>query len=326
MPKFRKTAANGVLHHYLNYDWLIVVIASWLCPLMLFNLWDPTYLHSEFFWVLPIVALLPRFFHETLSGSRRRKAFYWATSFILMGGSVLDLVFGKDILTFESKYYWGTFHGIPDEEFIFYLLGPVAMLLVYFWCDTYFLKTISPESQRLKLGLDQFLIQASPGIAIAGILFLFLGFGLKQLLAPGTGFWPEYYLFQLAAVFLPTIFFYRVVKNLVNWQAMTLTVFYVLVTSIIWEPTLGVPLKWWGYKSQAMLGLFLSAWQDSINVKLPIEAVLLWLAVPFTCIFFFEIVSAHHYHPAKKWQDRYFSRKYGWRSSFGLGPGIKQKP
>lgn len=322
MAKSSKAVPHGVLHHYLNYDWLIVVIASWLCPLLLFNLWDRTYLHSEFFWVLPIVALLPRFFHEAAPGSRRRKAFYWATGFILVGGAVLDLVFGKDILTFEGSYC-GFFLGIPYEEFIFYLLGPVAMLLVYFWCDSYFLKATSPESLRLKMGLEQFLVRISYPVFISAVLLVLLGVGLKHLLAPGTGLWPEYYLFLLGAVFLPTVFFYRVVKNLVNWQAMTLTVFYVLVTSIIWEPTMGVPLKWWGYQPQAMLGLFLRAWQDSIKVNLPIEAVLLWLTVPFSCIFFFEIVSAHHYHPAKKWQDRYFSRKKGWQESFKFGKGTK---
>jgi hypothetical protein len=318
MPWPLKPEPKGFWRHYLDYDWLIVVIASWLAPLLFFNAWETTYLHSESFWVLPILALLPRFCHEAQSGSKRRKAFYWATGFILIGGSILDLIFGGGILKFEGNY-WFLFHGIPIEEFIFYLLGPVAMLLVYFWADSYFLKATSPENQRLKMPMDRFLVQASPVLALIAVFLFISGLVVKHFLAPGTGFWPEYYLFLLGGVFLPTIFFYRVVKNLVNWQAMTLTVFYVLVTSIIWEPTLGVPLKWWGYRPEAMLGFFLRAWHDSIQVDLPIEAVLLWLAVPFTCIFFFEVVSAHHYHPAKKWQDRYFSRREGWKVSFGLG-------
>jgi hypothetical protein len=323
MSKASKIAPRGFLRHYLNYDWLVVLALSWLAPMLCFNLWDRTYLHSESFWILPIAALLPRFFYEEPPGSKRRKAFYWATVFILVGGSALDLLFGKDILTFEGGNYFGFFCGIPLEEFIFYLLGPVAMLLVYFWCDSYFLKADSPANLRLKLGMEQYLVQASPALLAWAVGLLLLGFGLKQLWAPGTGIWPEYFLFLLAAAFLPTIFFYRVVKNLVNWQAMTLTVFYVLVTSIIWEPTLGVPLKWWGYQPKAMVGLYLRAWQDSMKVNLPIEAVLLWLTVPFACVFFFEIVSAHHTHTAKKWQDRYFSRKLGWRASFRIFPKTK---
>ena len=319
MPKNLKPAPKGLFHHYLNSDWIIVAVASWLFPLLLFNFWDRTYLHSELFWVLPILALLPRFFHEAPPGSRRRKALYWATAFILAGGSVLDIVFGKDILKFEGGPYCGFFMGIPYEEFIFYLMGPVAILLVYFWCDSYFLKAASPESERLKMGLDGYLIQVSPRFFLAAVLFLLLGFGLKRLWAPDMGPWPEYYIFLLAAAFLPTIFFYRAVKSLVNWQALAFTVFYVLVTSIIWEASLGVPLKWWGYKPQAMLGFFVRAWQDSTHSSLPLEALLLWLVIPFSCVFFFEVVSAHHYHPAKKWQDRYFSRQYGWRASFGMG-------
>lgn len=309
----------------MDYDWLAVVVASWLAPLLLFNLWDPTYLHSEFFWAFPIAALLPRFFHEAPPASRRRRAFYWATAFILAGGSALDLAFGRDILVFGTGPYCGFFLGIPYEEFIFYLFGPVAMLLVYFWGDSYFLKATSPEEKRLKMGLDRFLVQASPGIALGGAALLVGGLGLKRLLSPGSGPWPEYYLFLLAAAFLPTIFFYRVVKDLVNWQAMTLTVLYLLVTSIIWEATLGVPLKWWGYQPAAMLGLWVRAWQGSLHISLPIEAVLLWLTVPFSCIFFFEIVSAHHYHPASRWQDRYFSRKHGWRASFGIPSAPKAR-
>lgn len=309
---------RGLLRFYLDLDWLVVVALSWLVPLMLFNRWGATYLLSETFFLIPVLALLPRFFHEAPPGSRRRRAFYWATGFILAGGSVLDLVFGKDILTFGSAHYCGYFMGIPYEEFIFYLLGPVAMLLVYFWADSHFLKATSPENQRLRMGMDRFLLQASLPIASAGVVLAVLGTGLKAHWAPGTGFWPEYYLFLLAGVFLPTSLFFRAVKDLVNWQALTLTVLYLLVTSIIWEPTLGVPLEWWGYQPGAMLGLWVDAWNQSLHIHLPIEAVLLWLAVPFTCIFFFEIVSAHHYHPARNWKDKYFSRKLGWRGSFRL--------
>ena len=72
---------------------------------------------------------------------------------------------------------------------------------------------------------------------------------------------------------------------MVNWRAFSLTFFVILLTSLLWEATLAVPYGWWGYQGREMMGLRVTAWSG-----LPIEAVVLWLAVTFTTVVVYEIV------------------------------------
>jgi hypothetical protein len=60
-------------------------------------------------------------------------------------------------------------------------------------------------------------------------------------------------------------------------------VFWVVLTSILWEATLAAPYMWWGYKERHMMGLFVGAW-----FGLPVEAVFLWLSVTFTTVMVYE--------------------------------------
>lgn len=283
---------------YLDWDWFFVVVASWLLPLLGFNVWAATYLHSELFWILPIVSLLPRFFHETHPGSRRRRAFFTTVGIILASGSLLDLAFGRWILTFGPGPYWAVWAGIPVEEFIFYLLGPIAMLLVYFWAAEHFLGLLNPQAQRLGLdasGLGRF----SPGLAAQALALLLAGVALKAWLGAPGPWLPLYYCFLVLTAYLPLILFWKAVRPLVHWPALTLTVLYTLVTSILWEPSLALPLRWWGYQPGAMLGLWVRAWRQAGGIDLPVEAVSVWLVAPFACVFFFEVIKALHYHPAR---------------------------
>jgi lycopene cyclase domain-containing protein len=277
----------------LSLDWAAVVLASWLLPLLGFNLWPQTYLASELFWALPILALLPRFFAETRPGSRRRRAFAITVAIILVAGSLLDLAFGRFILAFGPGPYLGFLAGIPYEEFIFYLLGPIAMLLVYFWADQHFLRAMAPEAARRSLK-PQGLLSLSARRLGLGLALLAGGVAAKALLQ-GEGSWlPWYYTFLLATAYLPVLLFWPSVQGLVNWPALSLAVLYTLVTSVIWEASLALPHAWWGYQGRAMLGLWVQAWQPH---PLPIEAVSVWVLAPFACIFFFEIIRRLHYHP-----------------------------
>lgn len=317
--------AQGLGHAYLNWDWAVVVIASWLLPLLAFNRLGATYLLSELFWVLPILALLPRFFHETRPGSRRRRAFCWTVVILLCAGAVLDLAFGRWILTFGPGPYLGRLAGIPFEEFIFYLLGPPAMLLVYFWADEYFLKALSPRTRRRSMDASA-LLKFSPALLAQLIALFMAGVAAKALLG-GEGSWlPEYFTFLLLTAYLPLILFWSSVRSLVNWQALSLTVLYTLVTSIVWELSLGLPLQWWGYQKAAMMGLWVRAWQQSVRADLPVEAVSVWLVAPFAAIFFFEIIRALHYHPARGLHDKLFGPRREPESGNGSPPAKGAQP
>jgi hypothetical protein len=48
-----------------------------------------------------------------------------------------------------------------------------------------------------------------------------------------------------------------------------------------------VPYQWWGYQQKEMMGIFIGAWAG-----LPIEAVMVWIAVTYGTTIVYEIMKA----------------------------------
>jgi uncharacterized membrane-anchored protein len=74
-------------------------------------------------------------------------------------------------------------------------------------------------------------------------------------------------------------------QTFINWRAFSLELFLILLVSLLWEVTLAVPYKWWDYQPRQMIGIRPGAWSG-----LPIEAVLVWIAVTYATAIVFEIV------------------------------------
>ena len=72
------------------------------------------------------------------------------------------------------------------------------------------------------------------------------------------------------------------VKKFINWRALGLTLFFILLISLLWEATLAVPYGWWGYQPRQMLGVFIGGWSG-----LPVEAVCVWMAVTYGAVIVF---------------------------------------
>ena len=87
----------------------------------------------------------------------------------------------------------------------------------------------------------------------------------------------------------------------INWRALSLTLFFILLMSLMWEATLGIPYGWWGFQDAAMIGVRITAWNG-----LPIEEVCLWVAVTYATVIVYEIV--------RRWQA---SRKNFGRALIG---------
>lgn len=72
--------------------------------------------------------------------------------------------------------------------------------------------------------------------------------------------------------------------------------FYVVATSLMWEVTLALPREWWNYQTDRML-LPIAAWSLP-GREFPVEAAIVWVCAPFSCILIFEFARALLYHPA----------------------------
>jgi hypothetical protein len=236
----------------------------------------------------------------------RRSAYRRTLLTLIPIGFLLDIVFGHAFLTFENRpatltmiplfpafdfSTWRFVAHIPIEEFVFYTLGFMAILSVYVWCDEYWLAKYNVPDYKAQPrgteGLPPFIAQVQIRTPLLVSLILLAAAGAyKWFLAvppdSRVGF-PSYFTFLVLASFFPAIVLFKSTQRFINWQAVSLTVLWVLLTSLIWEATLAAPYGWWDYQPYHMVGLHIGAW-----FRLPIEAALLWVSATFTTVMVYE--------------------------------------
>lgn len=229
--------------------------------------------------------------------SVHRRALLWSAGAIASIGFVLDTIFGYTFFTFKNpnatlglrlpSFDWATMHWVrgylPVEEFAFYILGALFTIVVYLWANDEWLADYAPDEHRdLAKALPK-LVHISWGSLGLWLGLLAFGFVIKRYGPHPAGF-PGYFIFVMTLGFLPTFLFLRAIRGFVNWRAFGFAFGILLLLSLIWEATLGVPYEWWNYNHDQMLGITVLAWSD-----LPAEAVLLWLVIAWDCIIAFEL-------------------------------------
>jgi hypothetical protein len=226
-----------------------------------------------------------------------------AAAAIAVLGSMLDVAFGYHFLTFADPgatlgirlpaWDWTQMQWVPSylpiEEFGFYVLGGFFVIGTYLWLDTNWMTFHDHDQLTAAAKAEHKLLKVSPLSLV--ILVVLIGAGLlyKRYGAhPYREGFPGYYLFLMAVGFVPTILFFPAVRKFVNWRAFAVSYLLLLLVSVVWEATLGVPYKWWGYNYEQMVGVTIRAWSD-----LPIEAVLLWLVVSWASVVIYEVLRVY---------------------------------
>lgn len=285
---------------WLNLGWLVMLVVTFGVALGLDAIGRLTYFTSLTLWGIPILYLWPVFMAITTDGHRRRRrALAWSAGAIAGLGIVLDFLLGHLTFRFAGcdgatspPPYVGCLRAVggmvPIEELLFYAMGPVAMVLVYACADQRWLSRYSPAGARV----DARLIQVSPRLFVVAAAAVLVTLALWRV----NGTFPTYFAFLVAGAVLPAMVLYRAIGSLTNWPAFAVTTLYVLVTSVVWEVTLAIPRAWWGYEPSGMLGITISAWSRG-DAVFPIEAALVWIAAPFSCILLYEFAKALTHHP-----------------------------
>lgn len=256
------------------------------------------YTWSLSLFVIPIIAILSwLYLHQ--DKQLIRKSFWISLAVLIPLGFLLDLFFGLSFFTFNNQgavlgiYLPGLDLGqmkwlfeLPIEEFIFYLSGFVAVLLIYIWCDEYWLSAYNVPDYCEECKRIEKLVLFHPQSIIIGILLIIAATLYKNLVPnPYQGGFPGYFTFLVIASFIPSAVFFKITVHLINWRAFSSTFFFILLISLMWEATLASPYQWWNYNYSQMIGITIGAW-----VKLPIEAVLVWMAVTFTTVIIYETI------------------------------------
>jgi hypothetical protein len=272
---------------------------------------DPTpygYTWSLLLFIVPIVAiafwLLPK------EGLKLPKRGFWTTIKILVPlGFGLDFFFAQRFFVFPNRGATLQIGApalggpVPIEEYVFYLTGFIAVLLMYVWLDEYWLAAYNVPDYHAEAATIPRLVRFHPESLVVGLVLIGLGVVYKKVFSGSPEGFPGYFTFIVAGAFIPSAGFLPTARPFVNWRAFSATLFFIVLVSLVWEATLAIPYGWWGYQPEQMLGVFVQGWWG-----LPIEAVGVWISVTYSTTITFEIV--------KLWQA---SGKRA-RQAF-LGPG-----
>ncbi len=231
------------------------------------------------FWLIP---------SEHLKVSKKSLVLTIAILFPL--GAALDFFFAHSFLTFSNPAATLGIRapalggGVPIEEYLFYFTGFLAVLLLYIWLDEYWLSAYSIPVDSAERTNFKRLLQFHPASLILGLALIAAAILFRKFFVTAPGF-PGYFIFLVAGALLPSAALFPSAMPVINWRALSLTLFFILLISLMWEATLGVPYGWWGFQDAQMLGIFITAW-----ARLPIEEIFVWIAVTYATAIVYEVV------------------------------------
>lgn len=228
-----------------------------------------------------------------------RKAFFASVASIFVTGCILDFGFARSFFTYPNRDAtlgirlpafsftdgWQP-DVLPVEEFGFYFFGGVFMVGLYVWSDLVWFgyakpghprtiaEQVSARSRRL-VPLHPWPLVAAAALAVAAVVG-------RKLFVSEPGF-PGYFIWLVVGALLPTAITYPIVKDTLNWQALSLMFVTLQLISLLWEVTVAVPYNWWNYQHQQMLGIYIGAW-----FGLPIESVIVWVMAGWASALMYE--------------------------------------
>jgi hypothetical protein len=249
--------------------------------------------------------------------TEQRQACFLTLILLIPLGFILDLLFGRVFLKFPNhkatleilipgydlRSGWSGLWGsgwtpfLPLEEFAFYALGFLAMLLAYVWGDEILFRANKVDDRqrtpRVFLGWKATLLF---WLVAGGVLFSVAWFIRQSVPSQSGRAFPGYFLFLLIGSIVPSLFCSRVAFQFINWRALTTSWLFILAISQFWEASLGVPYGWWSYEPDQMMGVFFRPHCD-----LPVEAVLVWTLGSWTTVIIYETILTALYAGRKGW-------------------------
>lgn len=247
------------------------------------------YTWSLLLFLVPIAAIAGWLLPQEKLGVPQRA--FWRTIWILAPlGFALDFFFAHRFFVYPNSGATlgiaapALGGGVPVEEYAFYFAGFITILLLYVWLGEYWVPAYGVADYAGEARQVRRLLAFHPTSLFVGAALIAAAVAYKKLVAETQGF-PAYFTALVIGALVPSMSFFPAARRFINWRALSLTLFMILLISMFWEATLAVPYGWWGYQPQAMMGLFIGAWAG-----LPVEAVVVWIAVSYATVIVYEVV------------------------------------
>lgn len=222
------------------------------------------YTLSLLLFIVPILVItmwfLPR---ETVRISK--KAFFQTIASLFPFGVILIFFFSRSFFVFPNPRStlgiqapaWGG--PVPIEEYLFYFLGFVAVLLIYIWVDEYWLAAYSvPIGAVERHTFDRLLHFHWKSIA-AGVLLVLGAVLCRHFFVAEPGF-PGYFAFWVCAALGTSAVLAISAQPVTNWRAFVVTFVLIFLVNLLWESTIELPSGSWGFRSNQMIGIYIAAW------------------------------------------------------------------
>jgi hypothetical protein len=218
-----------------------------------------------------------------------KKSLGWTIALLFPIGAGLDFFFAQYFFVFPNESATLGIKApalgapVPVEEYVFYLAGFLFVLLFYIWLDEYWLAAYNVETESAQRKQFHRLLKLHPESIVLAIALVAAAILYKKHSAT-VGF-PGYFIFLTLTALIPSSALLPSARPVINWRALSLVAFFVLLVSLIWEVTLAIPYGWWNFRSEQMLGIRITAWG-----YLPIEEVCLWMVVTYATVIVYETV------------------------------------
>ncbi len=248
------------------------------------------YTWSLLLFIVPILVIAGWFLpHEGVEIPR--KAFFRTLALLVPAGAGLDFFFAHWFFIFPNRAATLEISApalgrpVPIEEYVFYLTGFTTVLLIYIWADEFWFAAYNVADYAVESRKIPRLMQFHGASVALGIILVAAAIAYKKLLSPAPEGFAGYFTFLVATALIPAAAFFPSARPFINWRAFSLTLFTVVLISLVWEATLALPYGWWGFQKSQMVGLTINAWYG-----LPIEEVGVWVAVSYSTVIIFEVI------------------------------------
>jgi len=254
---------------------------------------DPTphgYTWSLLLFIIPIL-VIGLWFVPQADLKIPKKAFWRTIAILVPLGFGLDFFFASRFFVFPNRGATLQIDApalgrpVPLEEYVFYLTGFLFVLLLYVWLDQFWFAAYDVPDYPGEAKKISRLVKFHPTSLGVGAILIAIAIAYKKLVSASPEGFPGYFTFIVLGSLVPSAGFLPTARPFINWRAFSLSMFVMVLVSLLWEATLAVPYGWWGFQPGQMIGIFIGGWAG-----LPIEEVVIWIAVTYTTAIVFEIV------------------------------------